>query len=90
MEKETLRGSSMKTRQEIRGMMNEGISQYSSKMAQSDLVRLTDGYYRLDGYTGRYEILAGNKVVCRQRSANSPTLRELVIAALGLYFDHAE
>lgn len=73
---------------------------YSAKMAEADLKKLTSGQYYLDGFTGQYIIQSVNKdqdnvdsrfygygdfTIIDQRRCKL-TLRLLVITALDLYF----
>lgn len=55
---------------EIELMLTPSCRNYSAKMAETDLERITYGYYHLDGYTHKYIILG---------------LREMVISALDLF-----
>ncbi len=70
---------------EIAGRLNTGFRQYSARMAEEDLQRLTGGYYHLDGYTGKYVILCGKKPIVTQITSRLG-LRGMVITALDLFF----
>ena len=81
----------MVSRQEIRSQMNSGSRQYSAKMCQADLDRLTDGRYYLDGYTKKYVIidkLSKNTIVSQATSRLS--LFELTVAALDLFVNASD
>ena len=77
----------MKTRDEIKAMLVEQgyLSCEGSTKADKALQAITNGFYHLDGYTGCYEILAGELVVLRQKTTKL-SLRILVIEALYLFF----
>jgi hypothetical protein len=68
---------------EIEAMLITGGTNYSEKMAKSDLERITNGEYKLNGYTGKYTIEYHGKAILFQKSS----LRIFIIDALGLYLD---
>lgn len=70
---------------EIGLMLTCSMRNYSAKMAQADLFRLTDGNYYLDGYTGCYEIKHTSGAIICSIGGSMRSLRPLVIAALNLW-----
>ena len=82
---------------EIASKLSPSCRNYSAKMAEEDLLRLTGGYYKLDGHTpmyykghrsGGYIIytISKNGFRCTVLSQGRMTLRMLIITALDLYF----
>jgi hypothetical protein len=70
---------------EIGRMLTATCRNYSAKMAESDLGRLTGGYYHLDGFTCQYVIITKDlKTIVTQKTSHLG-LREMVIIALDLY-----
>ncbi len=63
-----------------------GCTYYHANRAEADLKRLTGNYFRLDGYTGCYQVVnADGRVICHQRNASNPTLRQLIQYAVDLF-----
>ncbi len=88
------RGKEMKElterQKEIKGMLTCSCRNYSSKMAEADLLKITKGYYHLDGWTKEYVILTKDMHTIVRQKTSHLGLKEMVIAALDLYLGFHE
>jgi hypothetical protein len=71
-------------------MLTPTCRNYSAKMAEEDLNKITEGYYHLDGYTRQYVILTKDNKAIVTQSTSKLNLRDMTIIALDLFLSCQE